>query len=248
MEAFTRWSGLAALLAGEVGALRLLHRLGELPWLAVGWDDPAAWLAVVPAEDAVMAALRVVALAGAYWLVITTGCYTLARAARLPAAARSVGWATLPVVRRLADRAVAVALAGSTVTLGVPGLATATIVAPPAVTAPADLPGEPAVEQGGSRGDPPPWAGPGDGTRETVGAEPGGTGPAGTPAAYHVVAPGENLWAITAASLGGSPSNAEIHPRWQDVVAANRDRLRSGDPDLIHPGEEVLLPPSSPSP
>jgi nucleoid-associated protein YgaU len=27
------------------------------------------------------------------------------------------------------------------------------------------------------------------------------------------------------------------------VIEANRDRLRSGDPDLIYPGEEIILPP-----
>jgi hypothetical protein len=38
------------------------------------------------------------------------------------------------------------------------------------------------------------------------------------------------------------PTAAEITPVWVEVIAANRDRLRSGDPDLIFPGEIVVLP------
>jgi hypothetical protein len=31
---------------------------------------------------------------------------------------------------------------------------------------------------------------------------------------------------------------------WAKVVEANRDRLESGDPDLIFPKEKVVLPPT----
>jgi nucleoid-associated protein YgaU len=61
---------------------------------------------------------------------------------------------------------------------------------------------------------------------------------------------GDNLWAIArerlaAARSGGSgePTNREVAEYWMRVVEANRGRLRSGDPDLIYPGEEVILPP-----
>lgn len=221
MDALRRLLALVTLLAAEVAAVGLLHRLGGLPWLRVRWEDPAAWLTWVPAEDAVMAALRLVALGAAYWLLITTTGYTLARGTRLSAAVRSVEWATLPAVRRVADRAVAIAMTGATVTVAVPGLAAA-VVPPPAVTSPADLPVAPA--------DVPEVPA----VREEV-------SPA-FPAAHMVVA-GDNLWSITADALGGSVSAADVHPRWQALIDANLDRLRSGDPDLIYPGERLVIPP-----
>jgi nucleoid-associated protein YgaU len=61
-----------------------------------------------------------------------------------------------------------------------------------------------------------------------------------------VVEKGDHLWSITAthleASTGVEPNASEITPVWVEVIAANRDRLRSGDPDLIFPGEIVVLP------
>jgi nucleoid-associated protein YgaU len=41
----------------------------------------------------------------------------------------------------------------------------------------------------------------------------------------------------------GAPTNREVAEYWHRVIEANRDRLRSGDPDLIYPGEEIILPP-----
>lgn len=293
MEGMRRLLGLVGVLAGELAVAGVLHRLGELPWLRVGWDDPAGWLAAVAPEDAVMAALRLVALAGTYWLVATTVAYALARASRLPGAIRSVRWATLPAVRGVVDRAVAATIAGSVVvgTVGTHGLAVAAVTLPPALTAPADLPGDPARAGGpadrfGGPGDRPGdpagggpadrFGGPGDRPGDSAGAvgrAPALTAPAGlprdpagdppeasgdahsAPAApaqeqladpprAHTVVPGDNLWAITASHLGPGTSDAEIYEPWRDVVDANRERLRSGDPDLIYPGEQVLLPPA----
>lgn len=243
--------GLGALLAAEVAAVGLLHRLGTLPWLRVGWEDLGAWLAAVPPEDALVATLRVVALVGAYWLVVTTAGYALARVSRLPAAVRSVQWATLPVVRRIADRAVAVALAGTTVAVSSPGLAAA-VVPPPAVRAPAELPGTPAdlpAEPPTAPGSPGPPAPP-PGTPGAPASSParpstdaGEASITADPATAHVVAAGENLWVITEAALGGAATDAQVAAHWRAVVDANRARLRSGDPDLIYPGEQVVLPP-----
>jgi nucleoid-associated protein YgaU len=66
----------------------------------------------------------------------------------------------------------------------------------------------------------------------------------------HDVAEGDNLWTIARdelakASGGGStePTNLEVAEYWAKVVEANRGRLVSGDPDLIFPGETIVLPP-----
>jgi nucleoid-associated protein YgaU len=57
---------------------------------------------------------------------------------------------------------------------------------------------------------------------------------------------GDNLWKLSANELadahGTKPTNREIVPYWKTVIDANEDTLRSGDPDLIFPGEEVTLP------
>jgi hypothetical protein len=60
------------------------------------------------------------------------------------------------------------------------------------------------------------------------------------------VAAGDNLWRIASAHLavgrGRVVHDDEIVPYWRAVVAANRTTLRSGDPNLIFPGEIVTLP------
>lgn len=56
-----------------------------------------------------------------------------------------------------------------------------------------------------------------------------------------VVAKGDHLWKISARHLG-TDSNHEIAPYWREVIEVNTPQLRSGDPDLIYPGEVVELP------
>jgi hypothetical protein len=64
------------------------------------------------------------------------------------------------------------------------------------------------------------------------------------------VAEGDNLWTIARDHLSrvtsrrvSDLSEREIARYWLDVVDANRAGLRSGDPDVIFPGETVKLPP-----
>jgi hypothetical protein len=88
---------------------------------------------------------------------------------------------------------------------------------------------------------------------------PAGTGPPGSsppatppPAArprIHRVAVGESLWSIARTNLAlgtgrseGELGNREVAAYWVRLLAANRGRLRSGNPDLIYPGEYVRLP------
>ncbi len=63
-----------------------------------------------------------------------------------------------------------------------------------------------------------------------------------------VVEPGDHLWKISAGRLqvvlGREASNSEISPYWRTVIEENRAGLRSGDPDLIYPGEVIALPPA----
>ncbi|MFQ5523526.1 MAG: LysM peptidoglycan-binding domain-containing protein [Acidimicrobiia bacterium] len=67
-----------------------------------------------------------------------------------------------------------------------------------------------------------------------------------------VVTRGDHLWKISERHLeelmGREPSGAEVSPYWRQVIEVNRKALRSGDPDLIYPGEVVTLPPFSARP
>gem|GEM_PF-1076104 len=123
-----RTGSLLGLLALEVAAVLGLHWLGRFDGLQVRWDKPVPWLLDSPIQDVLGSLLRMVALVMAYWLLASTLLYLLASLTRLPGAVRAVGWATLPLVRRVADHAVAVTLATSMVggtTLGVAGPALA---------------------------------------------------------------------------------------------------------------------------
>lgn len=59
-------------------------------------------------------------------------------------------------------------------------------------------------------------------------------------------AAGDHLWAIAeravADRLGRAPTDDEVAPYWRAVVDANRDRLVTGDADLIFPGQTFVLP------
>ena len=63
----------------------------------------------------------------------------------------------------------------------------------------------------------------------------------------HRVAPGDNLWTIAAdrlaTHLARVPTEAEVARYWAVVVEVNGPHVRSGDPDLVFPGELVTLPP-----
>ena len=64
-----------------------------------------------------------------------------------------------------------------------------------------------------------------------------------------VVAPGDNLWDLSAAALARATGRErvdlgddEIATYWSVVCDANRATVRSGDVNLIYPGEVIVLP------
>jgi nucleoid-associated protein YgaU len=68
--------------------------------------------------------------------------------------------------------------------------------------------------------------------------------------ASHMVAERDNLWTIARDHLAearsggtGELTTREVAAYWLRVVEANARNLRSGDPDLIYPGETIALPP-----
>ena len=66
----------------------------------------------------------------------------------------------------------------------------------------------------------------------------------------HTVVAGDNLWTIAEDDLARRSGRraddltlAEVAGHWVKVVAANRDRIASGNPSLIFPGETIVCPP-----
>ena len=61
-----------------------------------------------------------------------------------------------------------------------------------------------------------------------------------------VVIEGDNLWSISEGHLvvefDRAVDDGEVSPYWRRVIATNSGDLRSGNPDLIYPGEVVVLP------
>lgn len=58
-----------------------------------------------------------------------------------------------------------------------------------------------------------------------------------------IVEKGDHLWKISAQHLDEVDPRGRVAPYWRRVVEVNTPSLRSGDPDLIYPGEVIELPP-----
>jgi len=56
-----------------------------------------------------------------------------------------------------------------------------------------------------------------------------------------VVSPGDCLWDLAAAGLPATASPARITARWHAIYRLNRGVI-GADPDLIHPGQVLVLP------
>ena len=68
---------------------------------------------------------------------------------------------------------------------------------------------------------------------ETGGLRPG--------VATHVVRLGESLWSIADAVLGGHATPAQIGREVHRLWTLNRSRIRTGNPDLLMVGTQLVL-------
>ena len=63
----------------------------------------------------------------------------------------------------------------------------------------------------------------------------------------HEVRAGEHFWSIATDTLlerlGQTPTSRQVATYWRALIASNRASIVSGDPDVIHPGELLTLPP-----
>jgi len=228
----------AAWLAGLVAAglaLRLAAT-GDLatPPLA----SPAGWVDWAEAREPAAAAIALVRLLAelAVWYVLAVSAlHVAAGALRLGGAHRLADALALPVVTRLVR-------AG----LGV-GMVAASTLSPPDAPPPAR--GTTAMAPAGGGATAVLAPSPGTATMRPVLAEPP---PPPMPAApaptTWTVTVGESLWTIAEEVLGDAwgrpPADAEVDPYWRALVERNRGRLADpADPDLIHPGQVLELPP-----
>jgi hypothetical protein len=187
--------------------------------------SPTTW----PADDVARAASWTLAAGWTAWLSFTVFAYSIALAQQGPGhARRALRWA--PPIARHALRA---ALAGSlavapppppvTVHVGNDGRLTPGTRPSPTTTTTTTTPQSPARRPVPRRAPPPIRM---------------------TPSRCRVQS-GDNLWTIARAELarvGRALDDREVAPYWLRLIAANRATLRSGDPNLIYPGEIVELP------
>lgn len=239
---------LVLLVGAEVAAVVALHRLGAVDGFAIPRHDLARWVRQTPSEDVLLAGLRLGALLAAWWLLGTTLLYVGARVAHLHRAAHALGWATLPLVRRWADRAVALSI----VAAGALGAARPAAADPsPTTTAPAPVVVDLDHRDRATLPDlPPPTARTGLGVDRPPPPHAPALAPGPASDAMHMVTAGEHLWSIAAATVAARTGRsvpdlapADVAPFWVRLVERNRDHVRSGNPSLVYPGEVLELPP-----
>ena len=94
-------------------------------------------------------------------------------------------------------------------------------------------------------GSTPPTTAAGAGRRTTAQPYPAPDGTTAAPQSV-VVRPGDSLWLIAARRLGAQASIAEVARAWPRWYAANRGAI-GDDPDVIHPGQALVVPPDRPA-
>jgi len=253
--------------AGPVAVLAGVARL-DLP--AVGWGEVWHWLEVTPPEIGLLALAGAAVRVAAVWVLASTVATGMALLAGRPGLANAVSRLAVPAVRSMAVRLAAVTLAVSPSVAPVvavafePAGATASVMAsepdpllppfllpPPVEPVP---PGSTAAPDPGS-GEPPPPSRPApappflvpDGGPPRSGTVSDPAPASAAEAARHTVVHGDHLWSIAGQRLAavgdGRPGQHDIARYWLRVIEANRETIRSGDPDLIYPGEVIRLPP-----
>ena len=247
-------SQLLALLAVTSLLALGFHQLGSHPAFAFEWS--LSWLEDADPENALLVLLRATGLTCCYWVLISTTLYALAhRTGRAPGVIR---WTTAPLIRRLVDRALAASLAISALAVPTQPLMAAADPEPVIVLeihgdgipvphlrmgsgpSPVDATSSPAAETTGTTN--PSLRQPGPviaTTRPGTRSEPPAT-------SSYLVRPGDNLWRVAATRVQAA-SRSEATERmvaayWRQLIDANIASLRSGDPNLIYPGEILTMP------
>lgn len=247
----------ALIVAMFAGSGLFLLRIGAEVWLPTPGEILDA-----PPEEAVFGCIWLLALSVVAWLLCSALLSVCAYTARIPAAIRAAERMTVGPVRRLARRLAALILAMGSISASYPAGA-ANLPPVPIVASyeqeaamdprPVSVPGASTPVVAGTIGVT--LAGP------ARTGEPGGRFGVSTPVRLrsgvdkaaktgehieYVVQPGDSMWSVSSAYLRRNRSDPvpghEVTHIWRQVVDLNRTRVRSGDPDLIFPGEILLLP------
>ena len=239
------WRDLFVVLVLEAALVAALHWVGsdlyDVPVRALG-----PWFQTTEPTVVLVAVARMAGLAIGYWLLTTTVLYALSYHLGIDALTRLLHWVTLPVVRHVVQGVTALSLTGATI-LGptalsaVPALAQSVVVAQ-SDTTPDTTPGDGSYTPGAAGW---PASSPsGNFWLPNAGLTPAAVGAQAGAESYTVVK-GDNFWTIAETrirAVKGTVTERQVAGYWVQVVDANRSTIRSGDPDLIFPGENVTLP------
>jgi LysM domain len=249
--------------AGLAFGLRTLHAVGGgtlgVPLTSI--EDLSAWLNTTPPDLMAMAFVRLLALAAGWYLAACTLALAVTRPFGRGRVASGLARATPAVVRRLVLSGGGLGLAAGALVGAAPpmGLAPATLAPKPAAASIADTTqdsGPPTATMTRLPEDDPPAAvmtrvPATDAPASRAPPAPAIPDPARTavPSSWTVEA-GDSFWSIaaetvaeTAAPSGDPPNDGRIIGYWRRLLDANRGRLLDpGNPDLLVPGQEIVLP------
>ncbi|MFZ6003802.1 MAG: LysM peptidoglycan-binding domain-containing protein [Actinomycetota bacterium] len=228
---------LAATLGGLVAAGRGLHSPPLTSWRAA-----SDWYVAVGPATATIAALRLVAIIVASWLLLAASVELLACAT-----ARAGARALADLIAPRSLQRVVHGLAGLSLTAGL------TATAPSAGTLAEPEQGVAAMRLLEDQAEP---GSEGTATMrlaEDRPAKPAPAQPAPPAVLPHedevTVVPGDSLWSLAEEALvdaGGAehrPSDVEVARYWRRVIETNRSALVDpSNPDLIYPGQIITLP------
>jgi len=99
---------LGALIGFEAASLVVLVHLGRRDDVAIPWSRLGPWLRDAPPEVTIGAAAWLITATATTWLIVSTVAYLAARALSLVRLAAAVARVTLPPLRRIIDRSLAV--------------------------------------------------------------------------------------------------------------------------------------------
>lgn len=243
---------------GFAGAMAMLHLLGRGTLAAPplgSLHDLAIWATEREPDVVAMVLVRLLALALGYHLLFTTVLAVVGRVVHAPRLVTVADAMTLPIFRSAAGRLAGLALSASTV-LG-SALPSASASPTPAAARSVADPLPPSADVGPALIErvalAPELSPPSEGSTATIRSVPPASAPetprgevsdARPAPTLHRVQPGDHLWGIAEeavrAAIGRPPSDAEVDPFWRQVILANPDLV---DPDLIFPGQLVVVPP-----
>jgi hypothetical protein len=199
---------------------------GAAPAAVRGWSARGS-LSLLPFDRALvdLAAAVLLACTAWAWLALTATVLEALRGVPRADPGRARTWRLPGGLRRLVLAGCGVALVSGVVS---PAVAAGRSQPPPPAAGPGVLVGLPLPDRAVAPPAPAPAV-----------AHPGA-------AASVVVRPGDCLWTIAARDLTAGASGAAVEARWRAIYAANR-ALIGPDPDLLTPGQRLLLPRKAPS-